>query len=435
MIRAVLGAVLAMLAVAPAVAGASIGLRDDLAATEVALAGPEVLIARAPDSGGVQLRAVPRAGGAGRTLLSVSSPRAGSSADVSLAASDERVALIVELRGRFRATIEWRVYSGPPAGPVRLVRRTADRGQRTWVPYIVDVDGDRVLLVEARLRSSGRVRAQLLGPDGPVSVRWTSGAFAPVAIAGEHAAVFARRPRRLAVADLVSGAEQGALDANPSALEMLDIRADGRLIAQTRAGLVTTRPGEASRTLPGSKGLRWPRFAGAAVAGIDDGRPVLLGGDGARQVLGEPSNVLADFAADDRGITWLANGCVRYAALRGPPTASQAADPCPATEIGLYLIADSRLHGRRVRAPVRCVTAPGDACRGTLLARRRGRLVGRGRFTVPVATERWVTIRLTRAAAAHARRDHGTSLAIAARMPDGRVGAGRGDSELTVKVR
>jgi hypothetical protein len=420
-IRAVLGAVLATLAIAAADAEAQVGLRDDLAATAVALAGPDVLVARAPRDGRAQLLAVPRTGGAGRTLLSVSSPRAASAAEVSLAASDERVAFVVGLRNRSGEAIEW---------------RTADRGEeRTWTPVIVHADGDRALLVEVRGSSRVRVRASLLGPRGLVPIAWTSDAFAPVAIAGQHAAVLARQPRRIAVADLTGGAEQAVLDANPSGRKRLDLRADGQLVAQTRAGLVTTRPGEAAVTLPGSTGLTWPRFAGAGIAALDDGRPVVLGGDGSRRALGEPSAVLSDLIADDRGVAWLANGCIRYAALAGPEAAPPADDPCPATEIGLYLIADSRLRGRRVRAPVRCVTAPGDACRGTLLAWRGERLVGHGRFAVPVGAEQRVPIRLTPAEAAFQRREHGTSFVIRARMPDGRVGAGRGDAELTVKVR
>jgi len=435
MLRAILAAVLAGLVLAPAAAGAPTGLRDDLAATEVALAGPDVLVARAPSDGRVQLLAVPRTGGAGRTVLSVSSPRTRWPAELSLAASDERVALVAELRGRGGRTVEWRVYSGPPSGPLELVRRTPGRGERAWFPYLVDVDGDRVLLVELRDGGSGQVRAKLLGPGGFASLPWANDEFAPVAIAGEHAAVFARRPRRLAVADLAGGAEQGAVAVSPPDHESLDVRADGRLVAQSETGLVATGPGEAPRALPGSRKLTTPLFAGAAVAALDEGRPVLLGDDGSRQALGEPSSVLADFAGDDRGVAWLANGCVRYAALRLPAPAPPAGDPCPATEVGLYAIADSRLRGRRARTPVRCVTAPGDACRGTVLARRGGRLVGRGRFAIPVGTQRWVPIRLTRAEAAYTRRATWTSLVISARVPGGRVGAGRGYSELTVKAR
>jgi hypothetical protein len=433
MIRALIGAAFLALAMVPAAAGAQVGLRDDLAATEVALAGPDVLVLRKLREGSAELVAMSRTGAAARSLLSVESARPACCTGETLSASDARLAVIVAMAGRRGQIVGWRVYSGPPAGPLRLVRRTADRGLGTWVPYAVDVDGDRVLLGEIRERDE-RVRASVL-EGGSVPIAWANRTIAPVAIAGGYAAAVGTGPRRIAVADLDTGAERASVRATLWNAEGVDLTAKGRVVAQTARGLATMSPGVPGRVLPGSKGLTWPRFTGDAIAAVDEGVPLLLGGDGSRRPLGPPTRVLTDLAADDRGIAWLANGCVRYAAIAGPAPAPPAGDPCPSTEIGLYLIADSRLRGRVVRTPVRCITAPAGVCRGTVLARRGGRLVGRGRFAIAVGRQRWVPIQLTRNAAARFRRERGGSVIIGARVPDGRVGTGRaGDSELTIKV-
>jgi hypothetical protein len=64
-------AVALLLTRVPAVYGDAVGLRDDLYAAQIALAGPDVMIAREFPDGRVQVYAVPRTGGAPRTLVSV----------------------------------------------------------------------------------------------------------------------------------------------------------------------------------------------------------------------------------------------------------------------------------------------------------------------------------------------------------------------------
>jgi hypothetical protein len=156
---------------------------------------------------------------------------------------------------------------------------------------------------------------------------------------------------------------------------------------------------------------------------------VLVGG----RALGGPTRVVDDLAADEQGVAWIANGCVRYAPLAGAPP---AADTCPATEIALPLIDSSRLRGRTVRVRVTCVATPAGACRGTLLIKRglghNGPVLTRGPFTVPAGTTRRVPVRLNRAGLRAARRD-GT-FQLGARIPDGRLGVGGGGSaELTIR--
>jgi hypothetical protein len=78
------------------------------------------------------LAAVPRAGGRARTLLSLKRARPSIDAVTPLSASAERVAVIVEVDHPLGHTVEWRVYSGPPAGPLALVRRTPVAAGRSW---------------------------------------------------------------------------------------------------------------------------------------------------------------------------------------------------------------------------------------------------------------------------------------------------------------
>jgi hypothetical protein len=269
-------------------------------------------------------------------------------------------------------------------------------------------------------------------------VPWATAAFAPVAIAGDYAGVIARKPRRVALVDRATGGEATSRRVGQTSGTELDVTADGRLVTETKRGLVTLGLGAAPRTLPGTRGLTTPRFAGSAVAAVDENgtgtHPVLLGADGSRQVLGGPTGVVDDLAADAQGIAWLANGCVRYAPIAGAPApAPPSGDPCPTTEIGLYTIDVSRLRGRTVRVRVTCIATPTDACRGTLLLKNdRNRVVARGPFTVPAGVLRRVPVHLNRAAVRTARREFG--FLLDAVIPDGRVGpGGHGASELSVK--
>ena len=432
-----LSATLALLAAAPPAAGGTISLRDDLRASGVALAGPDVVVMRELRNGRTQLVAVPRTGGPARTLLSVPSVQPVFEADRELAASDARVAVITEILGRRERTVEWRVYSGPPSGPLEIVRRIP--GREGWEPLLVDVDGDRVLIVEGD--DYDAVRAFILDPAaGPAPTPWPSDAGTPVAIAGGRAAVYWERPRRVAVVDLATRAEQTSVRLGRHSDPVgVDLAGDGRLAISGLDGITVASPGGAPQTVPRSRSLSRPYFAGAAMTALDSaGRPVVVGADGARTAFGPPSQVLTAFAADPQGVAWVANGCLRYASLPLTASAPQADDPCPSTEIGLYYIAKSKLRGRTVRVPVRCVTAPAGVCRGTVLGRdgeRGRRFVARGRFAVPVGKERWVRMWIERRTVRRFRRENFGFFIIDARIPDGRVGVGAdGASELGVDL-
>src|SRR4051812_46916403 len=303
----VLAAALAALAVA---APASTGLLDDVNATGVALAGPDVIVMRElPGGRTTQLTAVPRAGGKARTLLSVAHVQRAFEAKFRLAASDQRVAVVLEMLDEHDRTVEWRVYAGPPSGPLAIVKREPNVGDEPWVPELVGVDGSRVLVVEAHEEEDGGGRAEVIDAAGAETpIGWTTSAFVPIALAGPYAAAAGDSPQRLSVVDLANGAELSRVGLNPQP-ENVDIAADGRVAAASQSGLSVLRPGAAVQRLPKTAKFTSPRFAGTRLVALDArGGPVVVGG----KVLGPPSRVVPGMDADAGGVAWVANGCVRY---------------------------------------------------------------------------------------------------------------------------
>ena len=433
--RAIVAAVLATLTFAPAASAAPIGLRHDRDATAVALAGPDVLVLSEDDER-VRLVALPRAGGPARALLSVRDSDLSSRED-RLAASAERVAVIVEMEGAGKRPDEHRVYSGPPSGPLALVRRTPDPDGEAFTPYFVSVDGNRLLLVEGiattttdeEATDAGPVRAQILDASGWTPVAWATSKRIPFAIAGPYAAVAAYDPLRVELVDLATGTPLASLRDEEFEVLAYDLAADGRLAVETQGQLRIIAPGQPTRSLPDARELSSPRFAGGSLVAFnsDTGRLGLFGADGARSSFGPPSKIHTDVEADERGAAWLFNGCVRYAPLDGtaPPAGR---DPCPASEVGLYGIApSSKLRGNRARVPVRCVHAAAGRCRGRLVVRLDygTPIVARGRFDIPVR-DRWVnvTVRFNRRTVAKLNREGRGSAIVNAIVRDGTVGSG-----------
>src|SRR5262245_29036988 len=132
-------AALWVLAAAPAGA-ATVGVYDGPELTAVALAGPDAVVLKQAWNGKSRLVAVPRGGGQPQTVLTVARMNhVFDDESRRLAASAARVALIAEIED----SGEWRVYSGPPRGPIGVVRTLPVRDG--WEPALVDVDGDRAL--------------------------------------------------------------------------------------------------------------------------------------------------------------------------------------------------------------------------------------------------------------------------------------------------
>ena len=427
-------------AAAPADA-ATVGVYDGPDLSAMALAGPDAVVLRQASAERSQLVAVPRGGGKPQTVLTVERMNlVFEDESRRLAASAGRVALIAEIEDAKDRTVEWRVYSGPPRGPFGVVRSLPVR--EAWVPALVDVDGDRLLIVEARPEPDGPIRAFLLDSvAGLVPIPWARASALPIEISGGFAAASMAGPNRVAVLDLATGAELVTIPLSDRERGAdLSLAPDGRVAVATQAGVTVAAPGAAARLLPGTKGLKRVHLAGATLTGIDKtGRAVALPvGGGRMTTLGPPTNVFVDAVGDASGYAWIANGCAHVATLPASSAPRRSSDPCPTTEIAYAYIASTRLRGRTITVPVGCVAAPRGVCRGTAIARifeGDGKAAATGRFAIPVGKSREVKLRVTRAALAVFRREGSGSLVMDARIPNGRIGAGgEGSAELGVKL-
>ena len=426
---------------APSAGASTIGVYDDSNAAAVALAGPDVVVLRQTSSARSSLVAVPRLGGKPMSVLRVRNMNWLFERDVRrLAASAERVALIAEIVDRNGGTVQWRVYSGPPLGPIRVVRTLAPRDQ--WQPVSVDVDGDRALLVETRLENDGPLRAFVLdSASGLVPLAWASAAAAPVELSGGFVAAAMAGPNRVGVLDLATGAELATipLDERERSSD-LSLAPDGRVAVATRAGVWLGGPGLAPRLLPGTKGLARIHLTGTTLFGTDKtGRAVSVATDGGKLTpVGPPTTVLVSTAGDATSHGWIANGCARVATVPAFAVPPAMEDPCATTEIAYAYIASTKLRGRTIDVPVGCVAAPRGVCRGVAIARifeGDGKAAASGRFAIPVGKSRNVKLRVTPAALAVFRREGYGNLVMDARIANGRIGAGAdGAAELSVSV-
>ncbi|MDA0167910.1 hypothetical protein OJ998_02340 [Solirubrobacter taibaiensis] len=420
-------------------------LRHDRETTAIELAGPDVLVLSQSYKDTLKLVAVPRVGGKARTLLELDEADYDSAR---LGASTQLVALAVDVKR------EHRLYVGPPSGPLKLMRK--DRSK--WAPGVVRVDGNRILLTELiddNVVDFGGGDGEETGPrnfrasvyDGTrwTPIAWASGNRMPSELAGPYVAIEGYAPQRIELADLVTGASLYTImppttDEGPQ-FGGLDLLPDGRIAVNTRRGIDLAGIGQPVSNLANSGRLGNPFFAGPYIATFDDARKTLdlVRGDGSQIVLQPASFTEGDIAADDNGVAWLLNGCVRYASF-APSTASRAT-PCPGSEISLYFIgAHSKLRGNHARVPVKCVAAASGRCRGTLLLRegRSKPVLGRGTFSLPpdIKHDGYVRVTFTAAAVAKFKRKGYGSLIVDARVKDGTVTTldGIGDFEFDVEV-
>jgi hypothetical protein len=414
-------------------------LLDAERAQDVAVAGGEVLVAASTSRGGARLSAVPAVGGPARVMFEVPPRGRGWTSVLRLASSAQLTALLVaamDPHGNFR---DWRVYSGPPAGPLALVQRVRRAGRRrVWTPMDVDVHGDRMLVHE--LRQPGfAFRLVVRAPDGtapPVA----QGRFgAPTAVAGEQVAYVSRSLIR--IVDWRTGRLSGSIDVGRHSGEIEDRHMDmtdgARVVAAIDGRLMTGAPGVPgvpAQELPGSggvAGLSSPRFAGERVAALAPAgrgarRPVVIDPVAATlRAVGPPSIELTEIAANDTTVAWLANGCVLAADASGAATQLDAppAGPCPRAEVDLDQEGD-RVRGRVLRVSVICVAAPVPGCRGEVLLGKGG-WAGRGRFQVPPGERRSVRVRLSGRGIAQVRRHLRlypvAEFEMSARVEDGRL--------------
>jgi hypothetical protein len=360
-------------------------------AHDVALAGTDVVVARTVGRGGIRVDVVPGQGGAARRLLTI--PARGRVSALLVAASPQRLAVLAGL-GRER-----RLYTGPPVGPLQLDVEADDSG---LFPIDAAVDGDRVLVVEER--RSGGTRSRLFVPgSAPRTVPWPGDMIPPVALSGSRAAFVGTDTRateqldlKLFVIDVDTGAAQVAVPTE--APVELALAPDGHAVAESGSGLFTVAPGGPVTALAGSELMLRPRLAGAAVAALDRTRlgavrpAVLDPGSATPRPLGVQSFDARDIAANDRGVAWIAHGCVLFAPLGGAAPAEPPAGPCPRSEATVDSL-ENTLHGRTVKLQATCVAAPAGGCRGAVALRRHG-IAGRTRFHLAPDRKRTIKVRV-----------------------------------------
>jgi hypothetical protein len=412
---------------------APMALLDAPRATAVALAGSEVLVGRPASRGAARIDAVPIGGGPVRAVARIPRPRPGRlGRPVVIASSAQLVAAVVEFYGERPIPARTQLWIGPPAGPLR---REVDARFKTraWLPVAVDVDGDRVLVVEARVPDL-QFRARVLVPGAPPHVvPWRRYLRPPVALAGDRIAFVGVGTAGPAV-KVVDWRTGALIERRPDGdVADLDFAADRRVVTA-----IEHEPFEAPR-------IAGDRIVAFEPSRFDATRPVLLDSAGGPPVpLGLPSTQAGGLAVDPSGAAWIANGCVLYAPLAGPPPTEPPPGACPRAEM-LVKGVDATLRGRRLRFRVACVAAPAAGCSGTVLVRGdelpgpggNTPIRGRGRFRVPAGTRRRVDVVLTRRSIPYVRaalrREHEASLAVGIRARDGR---GYGDTgALIVRMR
>jgi hypothetical protein len=422
-------------------------LLDAQRAEDVAVAGGDVLVGAPTARGGARLTAVPVGGGEPRSRLWVRPPGRGEWTSMTeLASSAQVAALLVDFTDPEGNTTEWRVYAGPPSGPLAIVHRARFVRQRPWLwfPIEIDVHGDRLVIQEIRVALREGVRPRFafrlsVQSPGMSPARVPQGGFgAPTAVAGNRVAyVSGRRRPLIRIVDWRTGRLSGTIGLGPFSGEImqrhLDLAEDGRAVVELDGDLFAGAPGERARPLPGTPGvpdLSAPRIAGERVAALaearlDTRRPLVIDPRTAtRHWVGPPSTALTALAADETTVAWLANGCVLAAGVEDvAPLEVVPSGPCPRAEVVLH-DHDQRLRGGALRVRVTCVTAPPPGCRGTVVLRFAGR-AGKGSFRVRAGARRLVEVRLTRRGIAAVRRqfrlDGVALLRLGARVVDGRV--------------
>jgi hypothetical protein len=383
-------------------AGGVVPVARTASETRVALAGTELLMGHSSRRG-VRLLSAPAAGGAAGSLFSRAPDKRRLLFMNDLDASAERVVFsVVDVNPATEGIAGSSVWAGPPQGPfARLVRR---RGN-AWIAVDVQASGSDVAFTE--IRPVGDVARHLLFPLGAGALRLpVPRDIQHIELAGGLVAFVDKR--RLTVREWAGGIQRLVHTAG-GVVGGFDLSADGRVLLHVpfRKALEFVSPtGEVTRVDTGG----WAadpdvRLAGGHALLRLSGRfegdshvAVIDLATGQRRRLSPPSSDLGqeDVTLDAEGdiAAWNANGCAFAAPLAGPGSSLVPPGPCPRAEILLEDKQPERLQGRTVRIRLRCITAPGPGCRGTIRLELPEPL-GKARYLIPAGRRETVRVRLT----------------------------------------
>ena len=371
------------------------------------LAGGRVLYADRAGRRAVRVLAQPPAGGPATELARVPVPRSRvhNWPFWDFAAAPGGLALRVGTADGPR-----RLWAGP--GPLTLVQRHAAAGAPMFEQDDLFVVPGGPLVIERTDRFGKRLRAMLRPPGGPARrLSMPAGAdLHLLAVAGSLAAVPAGDA--IALLDLPSGAVRRRLPL-------------GDFAGATILGLGVSAAGDVALTVEDGSGrdfLGWAPAGAAqpevALAGDEFGLVRTAGGriaiqvpavhgDGTRVAVldpaagelfhGPPAAAIRSLEFDGGYVAWSTDGCQLVSeAAPGASTDRVPAGPCVRTEASFTAFNDVRPEGHPPALPVRvrCLTAPGRACRVDLrvYANERGR-IGRRVARIPVGRTRLVRIR------------------------------------------
>jgi hypothetical protein len=391
----------AALAAAPASASGPVALMTSENTQSIAVAGPDLIVSRNGPLGTLRVDAFPTAGGPARSLLRTAPRGEDADAYTAVAASPQRVALVTLLispQGEFTEQL----FSGPPTGPLTLVEQV--RESSGWGPDAVAVDGARLLVLEGK-RDANRLRLFVPGA-APRVVRLAKPLTGAFAFAGDRLAF--ETDESIVLADLATGSRLRFVRTDLSF--NLDVAADGRIVADgDDVGVFTVMPSGLRQGVPDGEFLENPRFAGDAIAAIEEtaaetDRPVVLTPGAIHpRAVGLPSSVIEVMDADAAGMAWIANGCVLYAPIDAVAPAEPPPGPCARAEMDVETVS-STLRGRTLRLVAHCIAATAAGCDGTVTVHEPG-IVGRGAVHVAPGKRARFTVRFKRRSARRLRRD------------------------------
>ena len=426
-----LALVAAALAAAPASASGPVPLLASSTVDDIAVAGPDVIVSRSGPLGAVRVDALPSSGGPARSLLRTAPRGEDWIAFTVVAASPQRVAVVIDLISP-TAVFASQLYSGPPSGPLTLVEEVRE-GATGWEPDDVAIDGDRMLVREQN-EDADRLRLFVSG-SAPRVVRLAGPLTGYFAFAGDRLAYHSNE--RLVLADLATGSR--LLSASADDFGNLEVAADGTMLADDDdAGVYTVKPSSLRQGIPDGEFLRTPRYAGNAIAAVqttfsDANRPVVLDADAIHpRPIGLPSSTIDVVDADAAGVAWIANNCVLYAPVDAVAPAEPPAGPCARAEVDVEN-ASFTVRGRRLRLLAKCVAATAAGCDGTVTIREPG-IRGRGAFHVDAGRQKRFDVRFTRRSVRRIRREVRQSEDIFLDLTTRLTGGGRPDRDGEVFV-
>ena len=234
----------------------------------------------------------------------------------------------------------------------------------TFVPFVPQLDGDRLFVLEVRGDLEAERETVREGAGPPRVLATAPDELVPVFAGDTEAVIAGEDEHTLVIRNWRTGAQR-RVDLGDAG-QSVDVRPDGSaVVGFDGSGVARVAPDGTLMRLS-ARGER-PQFAGERIVYVDGERLMVADPGAEPRPIGVRSASIDAVDADERHVLWTANGCVLVADLNAP--AAEAPDPgvCARTEFEIdpHTVTLRIRRDGRVAIRVRCVAAPG-ACRGTL---------------------------------------------------------------------